>query len=184
MSMKGVFQTSAGKLRDAILKDDVLAAERLAQDVKGYRLSELLDNKLAGAMTPQMAAVLTGKNGAANQKDTGDGTPFLHVLSGLLAANNIPALDVIIRKEKLHFNGAHGTESMLRVVLSPIAEADRLRYLSLMLENGHGRMTFPERAVAFAARANLDAAVALFATKGLIDRPSPFKLQQPEPDRR
>lgn len=184
MSMKGVFQTAAGKLRDAILKDDVLVAERLAREVKGYKLSELLDEKLAAALTPQMAAVLTGKNGAANEKDIGEGTPFLHVLSRLLEARNIPALDVIIRKEKNHFNGRHGTEAMLRVVLSPIEDSDRLRYIAQMLEQGHSNMTFPERAVAFANRANLRDVVAFFATKGLIDRSPPFMLQQPEPDRR
>lgn len=184
MSMKGVFQTAAGKLRDAILKDDVLSAERLAREVKGYKLWELLNEKLAASMTPQMAAVLTGKNGAANEKDTGDGTPFLHVLSRLLEARNIPALDVIIRKEKNHFNGRHGTEAMLRVVLSPIEEGDRLRYIAQMLENGHGNMTFPQRAVAFAARAKLSDIVAFFATKGLIDPLPPYRLPQPQRDRR
>ncbi len=184
MSMKGVFQSNAGKLRDAIVKDDVLAADRLVRDVAAYRLWNLLDKKIAAAMSPQMAAVLTGAKGTAHQYNNGDVTPFLHVMSKLLEANNIRALDVIIRKEKPYFNGWDGTEAMLRIVLSPIADTDRLRYLSQMLENGHDKMTFPGRAVAFALNRGLRDVVALFAQKGITHSPLPLTIAQPEPERR
>ncbi len=160
MSLKSVFQTNAGKLRHAIAQNDLLAAARLAGQFTSLKLSETLDATLSASMTPQMAAVISGPNGVSGRKSAADdgmmGPPFKVVLSSLLTANNVPAAELVIRKEKDGFNGPHGTEVMTTIALSRITDNEKLRLLKIVLEGGHNRMIFPERAAFLASSAGFE----------------------------
>ena len=181
MSVKRFFQTSAGKLRHAIAQNDLLTAARLAEQFDSLQLRETLDITLAAAMTPQMAAVISGPNGASSRKSSSRdgmmGPPFLVVLSSLLNANNIPAVDVVIRKEKDGFNGPHGTEAMTAIALSPMEDTDKLRFLKMVLEGGHNRMIFPERAAFLAGNAGF--ATIAQPLRAILGKTAPY-VPQPQ----
>ena len=179
MSLKTAFRTNAGKLHDAIVQNDLLAAARLAGQLSSLKLSETLDATLGAAMTPQMAAVISGPNGVSGRKASGDdsfvGPPFKVVLSSLLNARNIKAAEVVIRKEKDGFNGPHGTEVMIVIAMSPVSDEDKLRLLKVVLAGGHNRMIFPERAAFFASNGGF-AAIAE-PLRALIGKTAPYVPQ-------
>lgn len=196
MGLKGAFQkklanSGVERLQAAILKDDVLGVATALGNGGWTGLLKIIDRTLAKSLSPQMAAVISGPNGVAREEgkvlETGTVAQpdlFLHLLGALLETGNTRALDVVIRKEKDSFNGWSGTDAMVRIIEAPITVDNKLRYLSTVLEAGHDRMTFPEHAVLKAASRNMHRVVDMLAEKGLFAKHMPFKLQQPEPDRR
>jgi len=180
------------EVRALLKQNDVLGIEHLAARMGRDIIVQLVDKTLAATLTPAMASVISGPDGVVAQgkgevSDMGEvaqPTAYLQLLTVLLQARNIPALDVILRKEKNHFNGWQGTEVLTRIVDAPIAGEDKLRFLSAVLEGGHDRMTFPARAALKAASSNMNAVLELFAGFELKQQRPPLKLRQPEPDRR
>lgn len=159
MNLKGLFakKSAVPELRRALKANDLLAAERLIRGSSRIDLVDALNPETVAAITPAMAALLTGPGPALaapgetfSSRDVSRGSVFFRLLGDLMMAGNLQAADAVLRREQGFFNNWHGRIVMQRIVESRLEEQQKIPLLNLVLAGGHDKMHDLE-AVALAA---------------------------------
>ncbi|HYD19698.1 MAG TPA: hypothetical protein VEF76_14595 [Patescibacteria group bacterium] len=174
MSLSALFDKKSSRLRAALRSGDLLAAEPLIARTKRADLAAQIDEDLAPLLTPGMAALISGPNGALaapvgeiDIREYPRSSLFFHLFSHLLAAGNVAAAEVLLLKEKDHLNGRHGTPLLKRVVESAAGPDEKARLVARVLKDGHDRMDHPGTVALSAQLGKLKDVVEIFAQHGI-----------------